>query len=137
MQDEALSLMLQARNLMLPNVGYRKQYIFFIACKLNFIAIGYRRNLCMFKNYHFTKFFIKLGAVVCVCLCSERRQVSWNYFSFPVWIFIIKRKKKDAMSVSSFNSINSAIIYNTEITIKMSFVITKLISAAIMIIVFN
>ena len=41
------------------------------------------------------------------------------------------------MSVSSFNSINSAIIYNTEITIKMSFVITKLISAAIMIIVFD
>ena len=84
MQDEALSLMLQARNLMLPNVGYRKQYIFFIACKLNFIAIGYRRNLCMFKNHHFTKYFLKLEAVVCVCLCYERREVSWNYFTFPV-----------------------------------------------------
>ena len=134
MQVEVLSLMLRAQNMMLPNMGYHKQYVFF-AYKLNFIAIGYRRNLCMFKNYHFTKFFIKLGAVVCVCLCSERRQVSWN--SFPIWIFIIKRKKKDAMGVSSSNSVNSAIMYNTETTIKISFVITKLISAAIMIIVFN
>ena len=132
MQDEALSLMLQARNLMLPNVGYRKQYIFFIACKLNFIAIGYRRNLCMFKNHHFTKYFLKLGAVVCVCLCSERREVNWNYFSFPVWTFTIKRKRKDAMSVSSCNSVNSAIMYNMEIMIKMPFVI-RLISTAIMI----
>ena len=134
MQMEVLSLMLRAQNMMLPNMGYHKKYVFF-AYKLNFIAIGYRRNLCMFKNYHFTKFFIKLGAVVCVCLCSERRQVSWN--SFPIWIFIIKRKKKDAMGVSSSNSVNSAIMYNTETTIKISFVITKLISAAIMIIVFN
>ena len=134
MQVEVLSLMLRAQNMMLPNMGYHKQYVFF-AYKLNFIATGYRRNLCMFKNYHFTKFFIKLGAVVCVCLCSERRQVSWN--SFPIWIFIIKRKKKDAMGVSSSNSVNSAIMYNTETTIKISFVITKLISAAIMIIVFN
>ena len=81
MQVEVLSLMLRAQNMMLPNMGYHKKYVFF-AYKLNFIAIGYRRNLCMFKNYHFTKFFIKLGAVVCVCLCSERRQVSWN--SFPI-----------------------------------------------------
>ena len=28
MQDEVLSLTLQAQNLMLPNVGYLKQYIF-------------------------------------------------------------------------------------------------------------
>ena len=136
MQDEALSLMLQARNLMLPNVGYRKQYIFFIACKLNFIAIGYRRNLCMFKNHHFTKYFLKLGAVVCVCLCSERREVNWNYFSFPVWTFTIKRKRKDAVSVSSCNSVNSAIMYNMEIMIKMPFVIT-LVSATIIILVFK
>ena len=30
MQDEPLSLVLQARNLMLPNVGYLKQYIFLL-----------------------------------------------------------------------------------------------------------
>ena len=40
------------------------------------------------------------------------------------------------MSVSSCNSVNSAIMYNMEIMIKMSFVIA-LISRAIMIIVFN
>ena len=40
------------------------------------------------------------------------------------------------MSVSSCNSVNSAIMYNMEIMIKMPFVIT-LISTAIMIIVFN
>ena len=40
------------------------------------------------------------------------------------------------MSVSSCNSVNSAIMYNMEIMIKMPFVI-RLISTAIMIIVFN
>ena len=40
------------------------------------------------------------------------------------------------MSVSSCNSVNSAIMYNMEIMIKMSIVIA-LISRAIMIIVFN
>ena len=45
MKDEVLSLMLQAGNLMLPNVGYLKQYVFFIAYELSFIAIGYRRDL--------------------------------------------------------------------------------------------
>ena len=109
---------------MLPNVGYLKQCIFFIAHKLNFIAIGYRRNLCMIKNHHFTKYFLKLGEVVCVCLCSEKREVNWNYFSFPWWAFTIKRKKKDPMSESSCNSVNSAIMYNIEIMIKMPFVIT-------------
>ena len=84
MLGEALCLMIQTRNLMLPNLGYPKQHVFFIAYKLNFIAIGYRRNLYMFKNHHVTKYFLKLGAVVCLCLCSERREVSWNYFSFPV-----------------------------------------------------
>ena len=88
MQEEALSLMLHARNLMLPNEGYLKQYVF-IAYKLNFIAIGYRQNLCMFKNNHFTKYFLKLGTVVCVYLCSERKEANWNYFSFPVRTFII------------------------------------------------
>ena len=39
MQEEVISLMLQARNLMFPN-EYFKQYVFFIPCKLNFIAIS-------------------------------------------------------------------------------------------------
>ena len=40
------------------------------------------------------------------------------------------------MSVSSCNSANSAIMYNMEIMVKMSFIIV-LISRAIMITVFN
>ena len=55
MQGEALILMLQARNLMLSNAGYLKQYVFFITYKLNVIAISYRQNLRMFKNHQFTK----------------------------------------------------------------------------------
>ena len=42
----------------------------FIADKLNFIAIDYRQDLLKFKNYHFAKNFIKLRAVVCVCVCA-------------------------------------------------------------------
>ena len=49
MQDKVLRLMLQARNLMLPNVGCLKQYVFLLIVKLNFIATGYRRDLCMLK----------------------------------------------------------------------------------------
>ena len=86
----------------------------------------------MFKNRHFTKYFLKLGAIVCVCLCPERSEVNWNYFSFPVWTFTIKKKRKDVMSVSSCNSVNSAIMYIMEIMIKMPFVI-PFISTAIMI----
>ena len=71
-----------------------------------------------------------------MCFCSERKEAIRNYFCFPVRTFTIKRKRKDAMSVSSCNSVNSAIMYNMEIMIKMPFVIT-LISTAIMIIVFN
>ena len=74
MQEQALSLILPARNVMLQNVGYLKQYVFLLL--INFIAIVYRQNLYMFKNHHFTKFFLKLPAVVCVCLCSERRETS-------------------------------------------------------------
>ena len=90
----------------------------------------------MFKNCQFTKYFIKLGAVASEFLPSGRREVNWNYFTFPIWTFTIKRKRKDSVSVSSCNSVNSAIIYNMEIMMKMSFVKT-LISRAIMIIVFN
>ena len=43
---------------------------------------------------------------------------------------------KDDMSVSSFDSVNSAIMFNMEIKIKMSTAIT-IILTAIMIIVFN
>ena len=74
MQEQTLSLILRARNVMLQYVGYLKQYVFLLL--INFIAIIYRQNLYMFKNYYFTKFFLKLRAVVCVCLCSERRETS-------------------------------------------------------------
>ena len=43
---------------------------------------------------------------------------------------------KDDMSVSSFDSVNSAIMFNMEIKIKMSTAVT-IILTAIMIIVFN
>ena len=56
---------------------------------------------------------------VWVCLGFGRREVNWNNFNFR-----IKRKMKDAKSVSSCNSVNSAIMYNTGLMIKMSFVIT-------------
>ena len=51
---------------------------FFIDYKLNLIATGYRRDLCMFKNHPFTKYFLKLAVVLHVCLCSEKREVNWN-----------------------------------------------------------
>ena len=87
----------------------------------------------MFKNYHFTKYFIRPEAVVCVCFRSGSIEVNGKYFNFPISTFRIKRKRKDAMSVSSCNL---AIMYNMQIMIKMSFVIA-LILRAIMIIVFN
>ena len=127
MQDKVLSLIIQARNLMLPSVGYLKQYVFLFLAKFYWNLLKTKN----FKNCHFTKYFIMLEAVVCLCLCSERRKVNWNYFDFPKLSFRIKRKRKDAMSVSSGNSVNSAIMYNMKIMIKMSFVIA-LISRAIM-----
>ena len=45
MLDEVLSLMLQARNLVLRNVCYLEKYVFFIVYQLNFIATDYRRDL--------------------------------------------------------------------------------------------
>ena len=44
------------------------------------------------KNYHFTKYFMKLGTVVCVILRSGRREVNWSYFSFPIGTFTKKGK---------------------------------------------
>ena len=40
----------------------------FIPYKLNFIAIGYRKDLFMFNSYNLTKQFKKVGAAVCVFL---------------------------------------------------------------------
>ena len=55
-------------------------------------------------------------------VCFRTRELTWNYFSFPIWPFAIKRQRKDAVSVSSCNSVNSAIIYNMEIIIKRSII---------------
>ena len=54
----------------------------------------------------------------CDAFRSERRKINWNYFSFPIWTFSVKRKRKDAMSVSSCNSVNLTIMHNMEIMIK-------------------
>ena len=65
-------------------------------------------------------------------MCSARREVNWNYFTFFISTFRIKRKRKDEMSLSSCNSVNSAIMFNMEIMMKVSIAIT-LISKAIMV----
>ena len=69
----------------------------------------------------------------CDAFRSERRKINCNYFSFPIWTFSVKRKRKDAMSVSSCNSVNLTIMHNMDIMIKKLFVMT-LVSRAIMII---
>ena len=43
---------------------------YFNPYKLNFIAIGYRKDLCMFNSYHLRKQFKKLRAAVCACFCN-------------------------------------------------------------------
>ena len=40
---------------------------------LNFIATDYRQDLFKFKTYHFTKYFMKLRAVVCTFVFWEER----------------------------------------------------------------
>ena len=39
-----------------------------------------------------------------------RRGFNWNYSSFLIWTFVIKRYVEDEIRVSSFDSVNSAII---------------------------
>ena len=65
---------------------------------------------------------------MCVRVLGE---TNWNYFSFPVCSFRIKRKRKDAINVSPCNSVNSLIMYNMEIMVKISFVITLMLTAII------
>ena len=54
MQDKVLSLMIQARNLMLPNVGDLKQYVFFIPCKvlLQFVKDLELQKLPLYKIFY-------------------------------------------------------------------------------------
>ena len=47
---------------------------------------------------------------LCVFLKFMRRGFNWNYSSFPIWTFVIKRQLEDEIRVSLFNSVNSAII---------------------------
>ena len=89
----------------------------------------------MLKNYYFTTYFITPEAVR-VYLRSGREEVNWKYFRFSISTFRIKRKRKEALSVSSSNSVNLVIMCDMQIMIKMSFVIA-LILRAIMILVFN
>ena len=39
-----------------------------IPCKISFIAINYRKDLCMFNSFYLTIQFKKLEAAVCVFL---------------------------------------------------------------------
>ena len=55
MQYKVFSLMLQARNMMLHNMGHLKQYVFLLLQTINFITTGYRQDLQE-----------EFGAVVCV-----------------------------------------------------------------------
>ena len=48
--------------------GISEAIFYFNPYKLIFIAIGYRKDLCMFNSYHLTKQFKNLVAVVCVLL---------------------------------------------------------------------
>ena len=64
MQYEVLSLMLQARNLMLPNVGFLKKHVFLLPKSSILLLLVFRRDLCKFTTYHFTKYLKKLGTLV-------------------------------------------------------------------------
>ena len=85
------------------------------------------RNLMLSKITTFQKYFINLGMFVFVllllkCVCVLGGEKSTRIICFLIWTFPIKRQRKHALSVSSCNSVNSAIMYNIKI-IKMSFVI--------------
>ena len=66
---------------------------------------------------------------MCVFVYFGRAEVSWNSFL----TFAIKRQRRDAMSVTLCNSVNSAVICNMEITIKMSIIIIIIIIIIILI----
>ena len=66
---------------------------------------------------------------MCVFVYFGRAAVSWNCFL----TFAIKRQRKDAMSVTLCNSVNSVVICNMEITIKMSIIIIIIIIIIILI----
>ena len=65
---------------------------------------------------------------------DERGQL--KLFKFSFMNFYNQKERKDVMGVSSCNSVNSTLMYNMEIKIKMSFVIA-LIATAIIIITFD
>ena len=108
---------------MLPFVSYLKQ-TFVVAYKLNFIDIGYKQDLYKFENIPLDSKFFKAVS---------------RYFIFLMYTFAIKRQKKKyaLICVSSFNSINSAWIYNMDTMPKMAIVITIIPIAIIMIKVFT
>ena len=64
--------------------GLSEAIFYFIPYKINFIAIGYKKDLCMFNSYYLTIQFKKLGAAVCVFLELMRRGFNWNYSSFSI-----------------------------------------------------
>ena len=50
--------------------GQSEAIFYFVPYEINVIAIGYRKDLCMFNSYHLTIQFKKLVAAVCVCFCN-------------------------------------------------------------------
>ena len=78
---EVFSLMFQAQNLMLPNVGFLKKHIFLLPKNYILSLLVFRRDLCKFKTYHFTKYFMKLGTVMCgFVFWEERDQSEFQFF---------------------------------------------------------
>ena len=66
---------------------------------------------------------------VCVFVCVWLFWDNWNYFSLPLFTFPVKRQRKDVTSIRSCNSVHSTWLYNLEIMIKMSIIITIVVTA--------
>ena len=61
--------------------GPSEAIFYFIPYKLNFIAIGYRKDLCMFNSYHLTQQLKKLGAACIFVIYWEIVQLELFWFS--------------------------------------------------------
>ena len=69
---------------------------------------------------------------MCVCVLGGEGLVG-IILVFLCELFAVKKKRKHAMNVSSCNLVNSLIMYDMEIMIKISFVITLMLTAIIII----
>ena len=75
-------------------MGFLK-ILFFIVYKQNFIASDYRQDLFMFNNYQFTKYFIKLGVLVCVFFYVFWEEISQlQFLQFSQMNFCNQKEKE-------------------------------------------